>query len=97
MWLTFQPLGWLSFALLVTHLYHQSLLVTGLVSGKYDVIFSHLSTVDPAITVMPLFREPLRLVVNAKYPLAKYKSIKANQLAGLHFYPSYTSALEFAI
>jgi len=60
-----------------------SLLVTGLVSGKYDVIFSPLSTTDPAITVMPLFREPLRLVVNAKHPLAKHKSIKANRLAGL--------------
>jgi LysR family hydrogen peroxide-inducible transcriptional activator len=60
-----------------------SSLVTGLVSGNYDVIFSPLSTTDPGVTVMPLFREPLRLVLNAKHPLAKYKSIKTDQLGGL--------------
>jgi LysR family hydrogen peroxide-inducible transcriptional activator len=60
-----------------------SLLSEGLISGSYDLIFSPLPIDDPTITVMPLFREPLFLVVNAQHPLAKYKQINASQLAGL--------------
>ncbi len=60
-----------------------SSLIEGLVSGSYDLIFSPLPINDPAITVMPLFREPLFLVVNAKHTLAQYKQINASQLAGL--------------
>ena len=60
-----------------------SALVDGLVSGNYDLIFSPLPIDDSAITVMPLFREPLFLVVNANHPLAKFEYIKASQLSGL--------------
>jgi LysR family hydrogen peroxide-inducible transcriptional activator len=60
-----------------------SLLVEGLISRDYDLIFSPLPIDEPAITVMPLFREPLFLVVNAEHPLARYKQINASQLAGL--------------
>jgi LysR family hydrogen peroxide-inducible transcriptional activator len=60
-----------------------SLLVDGLISKDYDLIFSPLPIDDPTITVMPLFREPLFLVVNAKFALAKYEQINASQLAGL--------------
>ena len=60
-----------------------ALLIEGLTSGSYDLIFSPLPIDDPNVTVMPLFREPLFLVVNAGHPLAKYESIKASQLSGL--------------
>ena len=38
---------------------------------------------EETLTVMPLFREPLYLVLNRDHELAKYKSIDAKQLAGL--------------
>ena len=60
-----------------------SLLVDGLISRDYDLIFSPLPIDDPTVTVMPLFREPLFLVVNAEHALAKYEQINASQLAGL--------------
>ncbi len=58
-------------------------LVDGLISGDYDLIFSPLPISDSTLTVMPLFREPLFLVVNADHDLAKYDHIDASQLAGL--------------
>ena len=60
-----------------------SSLVEGLISGNYDLIFTPLPVDEPALTVVPLFREPLFLVVNANHPLAKYDHIDASQLSGL--------------
>jgi LysR family hydrogen peroxide-inducible transcriptional activator len=60
-----------------------SSLVDGLISGNYDLIFTPLPEDDPALTIVPLFREPLFLVVNANHPLAKYDHIDASQLSGL--------------
>ena len=59
------------------------LLAEGLYNGRYDLIFTTLPLEDARITVMPLFREPLYLVMNKQHPLAKQKSIQADQLAGL--------------
>jgi LysR family transcriptional regulator, hydrogen peroxide-inducible genes activator len=60
-----------------------ALLYEGLLSGKYDLILTTLPIDDPTITVTNLFREPIYLVVNTEHKLAKGKSIKARQLAGL--------------
>jgi len=60
-----------------------SSLVEGLISGNYDLIFTPLPVDDPALTIVPLFREPLFLVVNTNHPLAKYDHIDASQLSGL--------------
>jgi len=38
---------------------------------------------DPSLTVVPLFREAIYLVVNAEHPLAKQTRIRPDQLAGL--------------
>ncbi len=58
-------------------------LAHGLYGGKYDLILTTLPLKEDGITVMPLFREPLYLVMNRAHPLAKNKSIEASQLAGL--------------
>jgi LysR family hydrogen peroxide-inducible transcriptional activator len=55
----------------------------GLKSGAYDLIFTTLPFADPTFTVVPLFREPIFLVVNADHPLAIGDTISADQLAGL--------------
>lgn len=60
-----------------------SSLVEGLISGSYDLIFTPLPVDDPTLTIVPLFREPLFLVVNANHPLAKYDHIEPSQLSGL--------------
>lgn len=58
-------------------------LAEGLYSGRYDLILTTLPLKEVGITVMPLFREPLYLVMSRAHPLAKNKTIKADQLAGL--------------
>lgn len=55
----------------------------GLKSGAYDLIFTTLPFADPSFTVVPLFREPIYLVVNIDHPLAINDTITADQLAGL--------------
>jgi LysR family hydrogen peroxide-inducible transcriptional activator len=60
-----------------------SSLIEGLIGGSYDLIFTPVPIDDPAITVVPLFHEPLFLVVNANHPLAKFDHIEASQLSGL--------------
>lgn len=51
--------------------------------GEYDLIFTPMPIEDPALTVVPLFREPVYLVLNAEHPLARYDSLKPEQLEGL--------------
>jgi LysR family hydrogen peroxide-inducible transcriptional activator len=57
-------------------------LAEGLYSGRYDLIFTTLPLREHGITVMPLFREPLYLVMSRAHPLANNKTIKGSQLAG---------------
>ncbi|MCK5355577.1 MAG: hydrogen peroxide-inducible genes activator [Methyloprofundus sp.] len=59
------------------------LLAEGLTSGNYDLIFSPLPIDDPNVTVMPLFREPIFLVMNIGHPLANNKHLKTSQLSEL--------------
>jgi LysR family hydrogen peroxide-inducible transcriptional activator len=58
-------------------------LVEGLKSGTYDVIISPLPFSDPSFTVVPLFREPVCLVMHADHPLARKGTIRPDQLEGL--------------
>jgi LysR family hydrogen peroxide-inducible transcriptional activator len=58
-------------------------LANGLYSGEYDLILTTLPLREDGITVIPLFREPLFLVVHRAHPLSKYKSIDGSKLAGL--------------
>lgn len=58
-------------------------LVEGLKAGNYDLIFSPMPMDDPALTVLPILREPVYLVMYKSHPLAQQDSIKASQLAGL--------------
>ena len=58
-------------------------LTQGLYDGRYDLILTTLPLKENGITVMPLFRESLYLVMNREHPLAKNKSIRGDQLAGL--------------
>jgi len=57
-------------------------LAEGLYTGRYDLIFTTLPLRDEGITVMPLFREPLYLVMSRDHPLAKNKTIHGDELAG---------------
>ena len=58
-------------------------LAEGLYTGRYDLIFTTLPLRDEGITVMPLFREPLYLVMSRDHPLAKNKAIHGDELAGM--------------
>lgn len=58
-------------------------LAEGLYNGRYDLIFTTLPLREEGITVMPLFREPLFLVMNRAHPLAKHQSLKGSQLEGV--------------
>lgn len=58
-------------------------LAEGLYNGRYDLILTTLPLKEEGITIMPLFREPLYLVMNKSHPLARQKSIKGDQLEGL--------------
>ena len=57
-------------------------LARGLLDGKYDLIFTTLPLQDPAITVMPLVREPIYLVTSDGHRFAGKKSIKGMELQG---------------
>ena len=54
----------------------------GLVAGEYDLILSSLPMEGIGLTVVPVFREPLKLVVSADHRLAKKKRIDRRDLAG---------------
>ncbi|MEX2366988.1 MAG: hydrogen peroxide-inducible genes activator [Pseudohongiellaceae bacterium] len=60
-----------------------TLLSESLLSGNHDLIFTTLPLEDPAISVMPLFREPVYLVINADHPLADQEMLDPGQLQGL--------------
>ena len=57
-------------------------LESGLVSGDYDVILSPLPVDALGLNVVPLFREPLKLVLPADHRLAKKKRIDRQDLEG---------------
>jgi LysR family hydrogen peroxide-inducible transcriptional activator len=58
-------------------------LVEGLKSGAHDLVFTPRPMDDPSLTIFPIFREPIYLVLNADHPLASQKSLKPAQLEGL--------------
>lgn len=58
-------------------------LVEGLKAGSHDLIFTPIPVEDTGLTVMPLFREQVYMVVYKSHPLAHRTSIKASELAGL--------------
>lgn len=58
-------------------------LTEGLKTGTYDLIITTLPLSDPAITVVPLFREPVYLVLSADHPLGGKATIRPEQLEGL--------------
>jgi LysR family hydrogen peroxide-inducible transcriptional activator len=57
-------------------------LEAGLTSGKYDLILTPLPVDDARLTVSPLFREPLKLILPSEHPLAKRKRINRKDLKG---------------
>jgi len=57
-------------------------LAQGLYSGRYDLILTTLPLKEEGITVMPLFREPLYLVLNREHHLASHSAIEGKQLQG---------------
>lgn len=59
------------------------LLTHGLNDGSYDLIFSTMPISDPGFVVMPLFREPIYLVLNKRHPLAANQEVEAKQLKGV--------------
>jgi LysR family hydrogen peroxide-inducible transcriptional activator len=59
------------------------ILIDSLKLGEYDLIFTQLPIDDPALTVVPLFREPVYLVLHAEHPLAQQATVKPEQLDGL--------------
>lgn len=57
-------------------------LETGLANGEYDLILTALPVDDQRLTVAPLFREPLKLVLPADHRLAHRKHVNRRDLAG---------------
>lgn len=57
-------------------------LEAGLAAGKHDLILTPLPVDDPRLTVVPLFHEPLRLVLSSEHRLAGRKRIDRRDLAG---------------
>ena len=55
----------------------------GLITGDYDLILMPLPVGDESqLTVVPLFREPLKLVMSAEHRLAKKAHVDRQDLAG---------------
>lgn len=54
----------------------------GLAAGEHDLILTALPVDDNRLTVVPLFREPLKLVLPADHRLADRKRINRRDLAG---------------
>jgi LysR family hydrogen peroxide-inducible transcriptional activator len=59
-----------------------SRLEAGLAGGRYDLILTPLPLEDTRLSVAPLFREPLKLVLSAEHRLAGRKRIQREDLAG---------------
>jgi LysR family hydrogen peroxide-inducible transcriptional activator len=57
-------------------------LEAGLASGQYDLVLTTLPLEDARLSVTPLFREPLKLVLSAEHRLAGRKRIQREDLAG---------------
>ncbi len=57
-------------------------LESGLAAGEHDLILTPLPVDEPRLTVAPLFREPLRLVMSSEHRLAGKKRIDRGDLAG---------------
>ncbi len=57
-------------------------LETGLANAEYDLVLTALPIEDKRLTVTPLFREPLKLVLPADHRLASRKNINRRDLAG---------------
>lgn len=57
-------------------------LETGLANGEHDLILTPLPVEDQRLTVAPLFREPLKLVLPADHRLVNRKNINRRDLAG---------------
>ena len=58
------------------------LLEDDLIAGEYDLILTALPLTAGDLSVVPLFREPLRLVVPAEHRLAKQKRLRPEALRG---------------
>lgn len=57
-------------------------LEAGLADGKYDLILTPLPVDDLRLSVSPLFREPLKLILSAEHRLAQRKRVTRDDLAG---------------
>lgn len=57
-------------------------LEAGLASGDFDLILTALPVEEPRFTVVPLFREPLKLVMPADHRLANRSRIDRRDLVG---------------
>lgn len=57
-------------------------LETGLANAEYDLILTALPIENARLTVVPLFREPLKLVLPADHRLAGRKHVNRRDLAG---------------
>lgn len=58
-------------------------LVEGLKGGTYDLILTPRPAEDPALVMAPVVREAIDLVIYKSHPLAKVRTIKPVQLAGM--------------
>lgn len=54
----------------------------GLINGEYDFILTPLPIDDRKLTVMPLFREPLNLVIRGDHPQIRQESVASHMLVG---------------
>lgn len=57
-------------------------LVRGVVDGELDLAIVTLPVEDPRVSIEPLMKEPLLLVVGKNHPFASRKEISINDLAG---------------
>jgi LysR family hydrogen peroxide-inducible transcriptional activator len=62
-----------------------SVLVEGLKAGNYDLILTPIPMPleDPSLTVVPILKEPIYLVIYKNHPLARRSTIAPSQLAGM--------------
>ncbi len=58
-----------------------SVLIPGLVSGRFNAAVIHLPVDDPELHLEPLFAEDLLLVVHAEHPLAGRQELSLRELA----------------
>jgi LysR family hydrogen peroxide-inducible transcriptional activator len=57
-------------------------LEAGLAAGEHDLILTALPVGEPRLAVVPLIREPLKLVMSAEHPLSDRARIEPRDLAG---------------